>query len=108
MENEEVEEFSKVASALLVNVGTVTAATFEPMTMAAKAYSQAKKPWVLDPVAAGATKYRMLVRPAATNTGAQRATPSLCKRNGMYAPLACATLSCGTIAGVSCQLRCRK
>lgn len=50
-----------MASVLLVNVGTITAANFEAMALAAAAYSRAGKPWVLDPVAAGATAFRMQV-----------------------------------------------
>jgi hydroxyethylthiazole kinase len=59
---EEVEEFANVASVLLVNVGTITSATFEAMMLATAAYQKAGKPWVLDPVAAGATQYRTQVQ----------------------------------------------
>jgi Hydroxyethylthiazole kinase family len=59
---EEVEEFAEVASVLLVNVGTITNATFEAMMLATAAYQRVGKPWVLDPVAAGATKYRTQVK----------------------------------------------
>lgn len=51
-----------MASVLLVNVGTITSATFEAVMLAAAAYQKAGKPWVLDPVAAGATKYRTQVK----------------------------------------------
>ena len=37
---EEVEEFAHLASALLVNVGTLTAAAADAMQMAARAYSE--------------------------------------------------------------------
>jgi len=47
---------------LLINVGTLTAPSFQVMKAAATAYRQLGKPWVLDPVAAGATKYRLQVQ----------------------------------------------
>lgn len=53
-----MEEFVQVASALLVNVGTLTGDWVRAMTLAARAASEAGKPWVLDPVGAGATKFR--------------------------------------------------
>lgn len=59
---EEVEEFAGHASVLLINVGTLTAPSFQAMKAAATAYRQLGKPWVLDPVAAGATKYRLQVQ----------------------------------------------
>lgn len=45
--------FSGIASALLINVGTFTAAESQLMLPCAKAAAQAGKPWVLDPVAVG-------------------------------------------------------
>jgi hydroxyethylthiazole kinase len=70
LETAEVVEFARMASVLLVNVGTITSATFESMLMATRAYQKAGKPWVLDPVAAGATKYRIQVRSSAASLGA--------------------------------------
>lgn len=58
---EEVEEFAGHASVLLVNVGTLTPPSLAAMKAAAAAYARLGKPWVLDPVAAGAAKYRMQV-----------------------------------------------
>lgn len=55
---EEVEEFASIASVLSINIGTLTGDWVQSMH---KAASQAKafgKPWVLDPVAAGATQFR--------------------------------------------------
>lgn len=58
---EEVEEFLGVASALLINVGTLTPVWVESMTLAASTARRLGKPWVLDPVGAGATKFRTQV-----------------------------------------------
>jgi len=55
---EEVEDFVRIAQALLVNVGTITAATAEAMLKAAAVARQTGTPWVLDPVAAGALAFR--------------------------------------------------
>ena len=48
----------KIASALLVNVGTLSPDWTEGMHLAAKAANALGKPWVLDPVGAGATPFR--------------------------------------------------
>ncbi|EMO29028.1 hydroxyethylthiazole kinase [Leptospira noguchii] len=55
---EEAGEFAKIASALLINVGTVTSEDSIAMKIAAAAAHQTKTPWVLDPVAAGALGFR--------------------------------------------------
>ena len=59
---EEVEDFMKIASALLVNVGTLSADWVGGMCRAAAAAKSLGKPWVLDPVGAGATPFRTEVR----------------------------------------------
>jgi hypothetical protein len=51
-----------IASALLINVGTLTPDWVESMKLAAKAARRLGKPWVLDPVGCGATPYRSQVR----------------------------------------------
>ena len=51
---EEVEEFVQVASALSVNVGTLEPNWVAAMKLAAKRCVEVQKPWVLDPVGAGA------------------------------------------------------
>ncbi|WP_434778633.1 hydroxyethylthiazole kinase [Neisseria sp. Ec49-e6-T10] len=56
--HEEVVDFAKLASALLVNVGTLTTYQSQAMRLAVKTAEQTKTPWVLDPVAAGALNYR--------------------------------------------------
>jgi hydroxyethylthiazole kinase len=55
---EEAGEFTAVASALLVNLGTVHARTAEAMRVATRAAGQAGTPWVLDPVAVGGLAFR--------------------------------------------------
>jgi hydroxyethylthiazole kinase len=50
--------FAAVASAVLVNVGTVHQRTAEAMRIAARAATEAGTPWVLDPVAVGGLAFR--------------------------------------------------
>ena len=54
----EAAQFSAIASALLVNVGTLTESRAESMLAAIHAANKAQKPWVLDPVAVGALSWR--------------------------------------------------
>jgi hydroxyethylthiazole kinase len=55
---EEAAFFAGIASAVLVNLGTPTAAQVESMRLAAAAARRAGKPWVLDPIAAGGLPWR--------------------------------------------------
>ena len=55
---EEVEEMVKLAGALVLNIGTLSPPWVEAMLMAGKAANAAGVPVVLDPVGAGATRYR--------------------------------------------------
>ncbi|MCF6743393.1 hydroxyethylthiazole kinase [Blastococcus sp. KM273128] len=55
---EEAGDFAAVASAVLVNVGTVNARTAEAMRLAAGSARAAGTPWVLDPVAVGGLAFR--------------------------------------------------
>src|SRR5919205_3120914 len=55
---QEAGEFAAIASAVLVNVGTVHARTAEAMRLAARSAGNAGRPWVLDPVAVGGLAYR--------------------------------------------------
>lgn len=57
-EPKEAVEFAAIASAVLVNVGTVHERTAEAMLLAARAAADAGTPWVLDPVAVGALSFR--------------------------------------------------
>ncbi len=55
---EEMEEMVGIASALVINIGTLSPAWVRAMFMAAEAARKRKIPIVLDPVGAGATTYR--------------------------------------------------
>jgi hydroxyethylthiazole kinase len=55
---EEVEEMVALAGALVLNIGTLSAPWVESMILAGKAAGAAGTPVVLDPVGAGATRYR--------------------------------------------------
>ena len=55
---EEVAEFVGISAALVVNIGTLSTPWIEAMIIAAEAAKGQGKPWVLDPVGAGATKLR--------------------------------------------------
>ncbi|HAW45222.1 MAG TPA: hydroxyethylthiazole kinase [Sutterella sp.] len=50
---DEVESFVTIASALLINVGTITREEKPAFLLAAQTAHRLHKPWVLDPVAAG-------------------------------------------------------
>lgn len=58
---EEAAEFVRIADALLVNVGTITAPDADAMLAAAAEAGRTGTPWVLDPVAAGVIAYRTSV-----------------------------------------------
>lgn len=55
---EEVEEMVGLASALVINIGTLSPQWIEAMLAAGKAANARKIPVVVDPVGAGATRYR--------------------------------------------------
>ena len=55
---EEVEEMAAAAGALVLNIGTLSAPWIEAMILAGKAANAAGVPVVLDPVGAGATRFR--------------------------------------------------
>ncbi|MBN2629028.1 MAG: hydroxyethylthiazole kinase [Rhodobacteraceae bacterium] len=55
---EEVVEFAGLAQALCVNIGTLDPAWAEAMEMAAQVMAANGRPWVLDPVGVGATRFR--------------------------------------------------
>jgi hydroxyethylthiazole kinase len=54
----EVEEFVGIADALVINIGTLSPPWIAAMHLAAAKARMAGKPWVLDPVGAGATRFR--------------------------------------------------
>lgn len=55
---EEAAEFAALAAALAVNIGTPDPAWGEAMVSSAEVMARAGRPWVLDPVAVGATGFR--------------------------------------------------
>ena len=55
---EEMEEIVGIASALVVNIGCLDRNEIEGMTIAAATAHRLGKPWVLDPVGAGASRIR--------------------------------------------------
>jgi len=55
---EEVEEMAALAAALVINIGTLSPSWVEAMLAAGRAANGAGVPIVLDPVGAGATRYR--------------------------------------------------
>ena len=55
---QEVEEMASAASALVLNIGTLSDEWVEAMLLAGRAANHARVPIVLDPVGAGATAYR--------------------------------------------------
>jgi len=55
---EEMEEMVGIASALVINIGTLSPAWVRAMFRAAEAARKRRIPIVLDPVGAGATSYR--------------------------------------------------
>ena len=55
---EEVEDFVAISSAVVINIGTLSAPWVRSMRRAAEMANALGKPWVLDPVGAGATAYR--------------------------------------------------
>ena len=55
---EEAEDFGAIASALVVNIGTLSQDWVVGMEAAAEVAGRLGRPWVLDPVGVGATRYR--------------------------------------------------
>uniref|UniRef100_A0A5B6YJS8 Hydroxyethylthiazole kinase n=1 Tax=Davidia involucrata TaxID=16924 RepID=A0A5B6YJS8_DAVIN len=56
---EEIPDFTPHTHALCINVGTLTADWLPAMKSAAELANQLAKPWVFDPVAAGASSFRL-------------------------------------------------
>lgn len=66
---EEVADMARLASALVLNIGTLSPRWVEAMEIALGAARKAGKPVVLDPVGAGATPYRTETAHALLNRG---------------------------------------
>lgn len=54
----EVEEMVNISHSLVINIGTIDEYWGESILLAAKKANELNKPWILDPVGAGATSYR--------------------------------------------------
>jgi hydroxyethylthiazole kinase len=54
----EAGDFAEIADAVVINIGTPSPAWADGMLAAARTAHRSGKPWVLDPVAVGATRYR--------------------------------------------------
>lgn len=72
IDHDEAAQFSAIADALLINVGTLTRSRSEAMQAAISAANASGHAWTLDPVAAGALDFRttfchqiLLLKPAA-------------------------------------------
>jgi hydroxyethylthiazole kinase len=66
---DEVQDMVKIASSLVINIGTLSEKWVNAMKMALKQANMMKKPVVLDPVGAGATPYRNRVVAELLETG---------------------------------------
>ncbi|MFJ3356571.1 hydroxyethylthiazole kinase [Serratia liquefaciens] len=58
VEPTEAAQFSRLADAVLINIGTLNASRAESMLAAVEAANVAQTPWTLDPVAVGGLVYR--------------------------------------------------
>lgn len=58
---DEVADMTKIASSLVLNIGTLEKSWVDSMLVAGKTANAAQKPVVFDPVGAGATPYRLSV-----------------------------------------------
>lgn len=56
----EIEQMSNISQSLVVNIGTLDEYWVEAMLLASKQFNLNRKPWILDPVGAGATSFRNL------------------------------------------------
>lgn len=55
---DEVEDFVRLSSALVINIGTMSSEWAAAMKLAAAEANRRSVPWALDPVGVGATRYR--------------------------------------------------
>jgi hydroxyethylthiazole kinase len=91
---EEIDDFARIAAGLVVNIGTLSPAWIAAMKRAAAAYAAQGKPWVLDPVAVGATRLR-----DATAAELMRLKPTIVRGNASEI-LALAGAAAATSKGV--------
>jgi hydroxyethylthiazole kinase len=59
--HQEMKDMVNIAGALIINIGTLDEYWVESMRLAIRHAEVLKKPWILDPVGAGATPYRNAV-----------------------------------------------
>ncbi len=95
---EEAAAFARIADALVINLGTITAPEARAMALATAAARDAGTPWVMDPVAVGALAFRSNVavellahRPAAIRGNASE----ILALAGLVDPEAAATIASG-------------
>lgn len=86
----EVEEMVDICQSLVINMGTLDEYLVKSMLVAAKKAKELSRPWILDPVGAGATSYRNKVlselanyRPTAIRGNASEIR-SLAQTNDVY------------------------
>lgn len=72
----EVEELVGICQSLVINIGTLSPYWVDSMNLAARKAHELQKPWVLDPVGAGATSYRN-----STLTGLLQYRPTVIRGN---------------------------
>ncbi|MFZ5865380.1 MAG: hydroxyethylthiazole kinase [Thermodesulfobacteriota bacterium] len=74
---EELEEIIAIANAVVINIGTLSRPWIDSMSSAVRACAYAQKPFVLDPVGAGATQ----LRTETAKTLIDEATPAVIRGN---------------------------
>lgn len=74
---DEVEDFTPLARALVINIGTLYSEQIAAMKLAAAKAQAVGVPWILDPVGAGATPYRLRAA-----TALARCQPTIIRGNG--------------------------
>ncbi|QCE35490.1 hydroxyethylthiazole kinase [Acetobacteraceae bacterium] len=58
-EPSEIHEITQISNALSINIGTLTQEQLRAIFLAVKNIQRQQKPWVLDPVGAGASQFRL-------------------------------------------------
>lgn len=91
---EEIDDFARIAGGCVINIGTLSPAWIGSMVKAATVYAALGKPWVLDPVAVGATRLR-----DATGARLMALKPTIVRGNASEI-LALAGASAGASKGV--------
>ena len=87
---DEVADMVAITHSLVINTGTITRTDFDSMVLAVKTAQRLNKPWILDPVGAGATPFRL-----ACNTELLKYQPCVVRGNASEIT----TLFTGAVAG---------